>query len=214
MFNKYSLTILVVAGLIFYLKLTEQYYLTCRKSIIDDQFFEKFYDFNSLDKYRQERYLVKIGKLKSLCKDFYVDFSSNYIMNNTIGYMASFIYGDQIQPDQESVRSFVESTNPENFKLSLYSIKFVQILIYIIILYFCIVSVPNIAVQVLLTVVNKVLVLVFIIFALGAVSKFYLGVDFDITNKIAIEKNSWFEYLDLFPLNYLMRLLNFLFKLF
>jgi hypothetical protein len=214
MFNKFSLTILVVAGLIFYLKLTEQYYLTCRKSIIDDQFFEKFYDFTSLDEYRKGKFLVKIGKLKSLCKDFYVDFSSNYIMNNTIGYMARFIYGDQIQPDKESVSSFIESTNIENFKLSLYSIKFVQILIYIIILYFCIVSVPNIAVQVLLTVVNKVLVLVFIIFALGAVSKFYLGVDFDITNKIAIEKNSWFDYLDLFPLNYLMRLLSFLFKLF
>jgi hypothetical protein len=214
MFNKFTLTILVVSGLILYLKMTEQYYLTCRKSISEDGFFEKYYDFKLLDDYRSKRYQEKIVKLKNLCKDFYVDFSTNYIMNNTIGYMSRLIYGDMILPDEDTVRSLVESTNIDSFKFSLYSIKFVQMLIYIITLYFGIVSLPNIAVQVFLTIINKVLGLVFIIFALGAISKFYLGFDFDITNQIGIEKNTWFEYLDFFPLNYLVRILNLIFKLF
>ncbi len=212
MFNKFSLTILVVAAFVFYLKYTEQFYQTCRNSIKDENFFEKFLNKTTLDKYRLNKYNLKIEKLKSLCKDFYVDFSSNFLMKNTIGYMSDFIYGNTQELDEDSVKYYIESVSIDNFKLSLYSIKFVQILIYMAILYVGIVTIPNLAVQLLLSLTNKLLMIVFCVFALGAVSKFYFGMDLEIEN--SFENKNYMAYLDFFPLNYLHRILSLLFKLF
>ncbi len=194
MIGQISFVVLLSAFCIVYLKINENFYQICKIAELNEKTFDNLFAHDvEVDQ------IKKAEKIKALCKDFYVDYSNHTLMKNTLGKLDELIYNQNYHSEDLEYNSiFIKTLNPNSTKLSLLLMKFVHIILYALIMYLIVITFPNLTVQIVTFVFNKLLLIVFLIIIVEAVLTFYTPFSLDIFGFFSKDKN--FNFLEFYPL--------------
>jgi hypothetical protein len=226
MLGNFSVLILLISIILMYLKISESYFHVCKYVEKDSNFFDEFmknFTLSHNDEDTQNIMKNNIEKLKTLCKEYELDYSSNPFMNMTLGKLDDMIYhkdknsgsksknnnntnldhhsSEKNYYDENFMKMFLNSMDPESLRLSLFSIKIAHFLLYGLVLYTLVISFPNAAVEILLFFLNKILFIIFGYLVSEALLKFFFPE--------YLENITWFikeiykTYLNYLPFNLL-----------
>ncbi len=190
---------MIISLLIVYLKFTESTYVLCQNMVNIDFDYEEGNLFKKEDKDKTKtrksfKYSEKFSDLKpekfstlySICNDHYTDYSKHTLTNYTLNMMINALYKGKLNLEyDEDVRKFkdeFENTSMKGFKFNLYVIKVIHFFIYITILYFLVVEFTDCLINMIFGVLNKILIIIFIIFVIDGGIKLFLNMNIDSVN--------------------------------
>ena len=134
-------------------------------------------------------------------------------MRYTLNKINEFIYANSdLDIDEETVKNYLDSINIHNLKYTLYMIKFIHLFIYSSILYFIIISVPNLIVRFTLWIFNWILLIIFVILLVEAFLKIYLQYDTDVIG--LLDKDIYAKYMEYIPVTYVLDSGSYMYHLF
>jgi hypothetical protein len=142
--------------------------------------------------YNKNKLIRKYDKIKTICKEFETDYSSHFLMKYTINILNDFIYGNsekyfyaKVDNDSNEEIDFnIMDIEINNFQYTLYSIKFIHMFFYSLVIYFVIVFLPTFFAQVILYLLNRTLYIIFVILFIEAFFKIYLSIDTDLLSAV------------------------------
>ena len=151
----------------FFLSQTEIYYQYCKQSLETGDFLVD----ENLELY------------KKICNDHYKDYSHHYLMNNTINIFYSFMQVTSIKLLNITNKKYMKQRISQDlasleFNLKLH--KFTHTALYILLIYFAIITLPNFFFELMIYVVNKILIIFFFTFTGEAIINYVLGLNIDL----------------------------------
>jgi hypothetical protein len=213
-FNFFIIVILISTAL-FYIKYTEIFSRYCyTHNTIKNRHKDDLTKYQNTTLYEHfhtnNTQSIKIQNIENLCKETIVDYESHVLMSMSLDKLNEAILSKEIL-DPDTLQQYLNSVDLINLKLSLLFLKFIYIALYVGLLYILIVIVPNYLMQVILSLFNKLLMLVFIGLFVESVLRIYFQFNTDLVS--FINKTLYLEYADYFPMGYFIRLIKYVMEL-
>jgi hypothetical protein len=202
----FIVVVVLVSGALFYIKFTEIFYRYCtthdmikykNKNDTLEYCHSPLYEHVHLNTTTS-----KVQHLENLCKESQVDYESHLLMSMSIDRLNEFILAKDVL-DPETLDSYIRSVDVTNLKLSLLFLKFIYIALYVSMLYLIIIVIPNYLLQFALSLLNKILMLIFFLLFIESVMKIYFQLNTDLIS--FINRCLYLQYVEYFPVDYIVR---------
>ena len=175
--------------LISFIQYSEPYYFLC-KTIVDNNsntiipLFER-------PSFNKE----KFESFNHTCHNFYTDYSNHTVMKYTINNFIKVFYSERKYSNIKIIENIINKTELGDMQLILALIKLIFLFAYVSLLYLIIVIMPSKLVNLILSIMNKVLYVFFEFLLVEGIIRVYLNIDMDIIHFIVRFFKSLFGWL-------------------
>ena len=189
--------------LISFIQYSEPYYFLC-KTIVDNNsntiipLFER-------PSFNKE----KLESFNHTCQNFYTDYSNHTVMKYTINNFIKVFYSERKYSNIKIIENIINKTELGDIQLILALIKLVFLFAYVSLLYLIIVIMPSKLVNLILSIMNKVLYVFFEFLLVEGIIRVYLNIDMDIIHFIETHRS---QVSDFMPVYYIIHLFKSIFN--
>jgi hypothetical protein len=116
-----------------------------------------------------------------LCNSTFKEYSNHSIIKYSINTIYSLISKTELSDEErEDLANFVQTTPINKMKKELYILKFVFLSFYLMILYYLVLILPRILINILLFFLDKLLVFIFFIRVVEVLLNMYMDINLDL----------------------------------
>jgi hypothetical protein len=120
-----------------------------------------------------------------LCNDVFKDYSKHSLMKYSLEFIYSmFVNINLSEREYTMMKQFINTSSVYSMRIEMKTLKLVHITFYFLVLFIAIVCLPRILVELLFYLIDKVLVIFFVILIVEAVLNLYMDMNLDIMKLI------------------------------
>lgn len=187
LYLKILVGVMLCIGSFYFMSQTEIYYQYCKTALETGDY---------LVEENQEIFM-------KICKDHYKDYTNHYLMNNSINIFYGFMEMSSVKLLSLNSKKYMKkriSQDVASLEFNLKLHKFTHTALYILVIYIGIVILPNLMFDFLVYLVNKILIILFVAFAIEALLNYILNYNIDMIT--VIKSSSDYVNLDIFVTYY------------
>jgi hypothetical protein len=141
-----------------------------------------YYRFCNYAKLKNDLIIVETKQIYSdLCNSTFKEYSNHSIMKYSINSIYSLISKTELSNEErEDLANFVHNTPISKMRKDLYILKFVFLSFYLIMLYYLVLKLPRILINILLFFIDKLLVFIFFIRVVEVLLNMYMDINLDL----------------------------------
>ena len=193
--------------LISFMQYSEPYYFLC-KTIVDNNsntiipLFER-------PSFNKE----KFESFNHTCQNFYTDYSNHTVMKYTINNFIKVFYSERKYSNIKIIENIINKTELGDIQLILALIKLIFLFAYVSLLYLIIVIMPSKLVNLILSIMNKVLYVFFEFLLVEGIIRVYLNIDMDIIHFIETHRSQVSDFMPVYYIiHFFKSIFNWLFR--
>ena len=201
--------VLVFVSILFisFLKYSEPYYFLC-KAMVDNKSntILPLLERPSLDK-------EKFESFNHTCHNVYTDYSNHTVMKYTINNFIKVFYSERKYSNIKIIENIINKTELGDIQLILALIKLIFLFVYVSLLYLIIVIMPSKLVNLILSIMNKVLYVFFEFLLVEGIIRVYLNIDMDIIHFIETHRSQVSDFMPVYYIiHFFKSIFNWLFR--
>ena len=147
------------------------------------------------------------------CQNFYTDYSNHTVMKYTINNFIKVFYSERKYSNIKIIENIINKTELGDMQLILALIKLIFLFAYVSLLYLIIVIMPSKLVNLILSIMNKVLYVFFEFLLVEGIIRVYLNIDMDIIHFIETHLSKVSDFMHIYYIiHFFKSIFNWLFR--
>ena len=147
------------------------------------------------------------------CQNFYTDYSNHAVMKYTISNFIKVFYSERKYSNIKIIENIINKTELGDMQLILALIKLIFLFAYVSLLYLIIVIMPSKLVNLILSIMNKVLYVFFEFLLVEGIIRVYLNIDMDIIHFIETHRSQVSDFMPVYYIiHFFKSIFNWLFR--